>query len=104
MTRPPKRRSRLSNLERTRLVWHAVCAAAGDLGPLRKLRWKSSKGPEMVETIDRRNLPKTTKGGESCFEVAARELSMSEATVRRIYYAELKRKTEAGGWVPEKRP
>jgi hypothetical protein len=57
----------------------------------------------MVVSIDKRSLPKTTKGSESCFEVAAHELAMSEATVRRIYYAELKRRTEAGGWIPKPR-
>jgi len=111
---PPKRLSRLQQIERTRKVWHAVLVAAGNLGRQVKLSWKHANPKnlvetmEMVRTFDDHKLPKSTKTtkGPSCFEAAARDLKlqglhMSEASVRRIYYEELERRTAAGGWVPD---
>jgi hypothetical protein len=108
VARQTKRLSALAQLERTRLIWGTVLKYSGDLGPHRKVRFaRNEKGveiraPQLIDVFDKKyRLPKTTKGGRSCFEEAARELGMSEITVRRTFYEELKRRRESGGWTPD---
>lgn len=126
-----KRLTAAESLERTRYVWAAVLKASGDLRPVgsdtrppqESLRivhgWKYpvsekdlAKRLKLDVTLDKRTLPKTIDStkGESAFESALKELHstrvphlvrLTEATMRRIYFAELKRRKAAGGWVPE---
>jgi len=126
-----KRLTAAQTLERTRAVWAAVSAAAGDLKPMGSDTEAGLNGPKIVHgwkypasekdaakraelhvTHDERALPKTidSLAGEGAFESALKDLHatrvpylvrLTEPTMRRIYFAELKRRKAVGGWVPE---
>lgn len=103
-----KYRKRVEKLDRVRKVWHAVLEASGDLESIQREAIEEpiwGGGSLIIEPPRRlrpsQKLSKSTKLPNQAFATAAKKIHLSLDTVKRIFYAERKRRISNNGWTPD---